>query len=74
MSSYFATTSSLGTVRIILFRTDFADNESVANFFAFVHRDFIVIDEKNVLVPLMRLDLGEAPVPIPWHRRPSSFA
>ncbi len=43
-----ASNRDLGTVGIILFRTDFADDERLANFFAFVSQDIIVIDEKNV--------------------------
>ena len=47
MANTAAPNSYSGMVRIILFRMDFADDKRVANFFAFVCQDIIVIDEKK---------------------------
>ena len=53
-----APNSDLGMVRIILFRTDFTDDERVTNFFAFVCRDIIVIDEKKCVSPFDAFGCG----------------
>ena len=63
-----------GVIGIVLFRTDFADNERVADFLMLVHWDVIVVNEKNVLVLATRLVFGMVPVPIPWQRQPNPFA
>ena len=39
----------LGMIRVILFRTNFADDESLANFFAFMDWNIVIGDEKKIV-------------------------